>query len=551
MFNTRLLRNRNNRRLAFVSALALCFFLYYYCAQPAQWPAFPTPGSHSHSHLHRPKPAIPYRKSSVDWSKFKHHHEITGDYNPLPKGHPHYIPEVQYPFSERAKTKHHAYRRNHIRQAFVKSWNSYKKHAWLADELAPISLTPKDPYGALAATLIDALDTLWIMGLDNDFAAAVAAVAQLDFDSTPATSLNLFETTIRHLGGLLSAYDLSGEEVLLRKATELGHMLYAAFDTPNRLPGFWLNFEDAHAGKQVAGTADPSASPSSLTMEFTRLAQLTGENKFYDAVARVTAFLERTQDSTRLPGIWPKLLNFRDERADELGDFTLGALADSLYEYLPKMHALMAGQTPSYANMYRKAADVIIKHMLFRPMIPDNETVLFSGDVYVGYQGGNPTLKAESQHLTCFTGGMFALAGKMLEIEEHVDIGEELARGCFWGYNASAHGLLPEIFGLVPCKDKEDCPWEEERWKKEREQYDVAKGFKHTRDARYILRPEAIESVFIMYRITGDTDWQEMAWKMFESITKATETEAAFAALKDVTVAGDPVKEDSMEVSAT
>jgi mannosyl-oligosaccharide alpha-1,2-mannosidase len=48
----------------------------------------------------------------------------------------------------------------------------------------------------------------------------------------------LFETTIRYLGGLLGAYDVSGGKykVLLEKAEELGEVLMGAFDTPNRMP---------------------------------------------------------------------------------------------------------------------------------------------------------------------------------------------------------------------------------------------------------------------------------------------------------------------------
>lgn len=59
-------------------------------------------------------------------------------------------------------------------------------------------------------------------------------------------------------------------------------------------------------------------------------------------------------------------------------------------------------------------------------------------------------------------------------------------------------------------------------------------------------RPEAIESVFILYRITGDQTYQEVAWDMFESIENATETEIANAAIEDVTKV-IPAKADRME----
>lgn len=84
--------------------------------------------------------------------------------------------------------------------------------------------------------MVDSLDTLYIMGFESDFDEAVTAVSQIDFNKPGEVILNVFETTIRYLGGLLSAYDLSGRAVLLDKALELGDMLYAAFDTKNRLP---------------------------------------------------------------------------------------------------------------------------------------------------------------------------------------------------------------------------------------------------------------------------------------------------------------------------
>lgn len=52
----------------------------------------------------------------------------------------------------------------------------------------------------------------------------------------------------------------------------------------------------------------------------------------------------------------------------------------------------------------------------------------------------------------------------------------------------------------------------------------------------YILRPEAIESVFYMYRITGDEKWRDKAWKMFNSIDRATKTTYGNSAVHDVTV---------------
>lgn len=93
--------------------------------------------------------------------------------------------------------------------------------------------------------MVDSLDTFWIMGLHDEFQDAAAAIGWHD---TTESGINLFETTIRHLGGLLSPYDLSGEPALLSKARELDEMLYHVFDTSNRFLGFWLTFKDARTG---------------------------------------------------------------------------------------------------------------------------------------------------------------------------------------------------------------------------------------------------------------------------------------------------------------
>ncbi|KAM0234646.1 hypothetical protein ACHAP5_009997 [Fusarium lateritium] len=487
-----------------------------------------------------PKSRLQFRPSSFDWSTHRQFYPPP-NIKPLPTEKPRKLPQVQ---ANNGKFKHTSTtksRQKAVQDEFLRSYRSYKQYAWMKDELMPISIKGKDNFGGWAATLVDSLDTLWIMGLKEEFNEAAQAAATLNWGETHEGAVNLFETTIRHLGGLLGAYELSGEEVILKKAIELGEMLYVAFDTPNRLPGFWLNFEDARNGKQVAGIHDPSASPSSLVMEFTRLSQITGDPKFYDATDRVTQFLVKTQNHTLLPGMWPLCLDFQNEQVHD-NTFSLGALADSLYEYLPKMHALLGGVDENYEVMYRTAMDVVKKNLLYRPMLPEQNDILFSGDVRVN--DNKIELSTESQHLTCFTGGMFALGGKLLEIEEYVKIGEKLARGCGWAYKAFPTGMMPEIFDLVRCPTLEPCEFENERWTPQRKS--IPPSFQHARDPRYLLRPEAIESIFIMYRITADSQWQDMAWDMFKAIVRYTSTEHANAGIADV-VDIETVKVDSME----
>lgn len=457
-----------------------------------------------------------------------------------------------------------------VKDAFLRCWNSYRSKAWLDDELSPITGQQRGHFGGWGATLVDSLDTLWIMGLRKEFDEAVAAAATISFKTTTLNEISVFETNIRYLGGFLAAYDLSGDKRLLQKAKEVGDMLYVAFDTPNRLPVTrWNIHGSARHQTQMAAANTLLAEIGSFSLEFIRLSLLTGDPKWFDAVQRITEFLYRQQNSTKLPGMWPVLVNPREEKFGDHYDYTLGAMADSAYEYLPKTHALVGGLLPEYKEMYERAMETAIEHNIFRPLVPGSKDILISGMASVREKKGETKihLRPEGQHLGCFTGGMLALGGKLVENQTHVETGAKLTDGCVWAYKVSPLGIMPETFYTVPCESKEDCPWDEEQWmagvieksgvdsddftREDAEAYikkkHMPQGFTYVPDARYILRPEAIESVFILYRITGRKDLVESAWEMFQAIDSNTKTELANSALVDVMVAEKPPKSDSME----
>jgi len=177
--------------------------------------------------------------SPVEWKHIPQRYPVPSMIA-LPQGSPAPIPPIQHSFG--VETEHNREerlrRQEAVKAAFVHSWEDYKKHAWLQDEVTPLSAGYKNTFGNRGATLVDAMDTLLVMGLQDDFELALRAVEKIDFSTTAEPILNVFETNIRYLGGLLSAYDLSGAKhpVLLDKAVQLGDMLYGAFDTPNRLP---------------------------------------------------------------------------------------------------------------------------------------------------------------------------------------------------------------------------------------------------------------------------------------------------------------------------
>ena len=177
-------------------------------------------------------------EEGFNWKKVPQRYPIT-TVKALPTGRPVKIPQIQHNFkgsedSESKKVREE--RLQAVKTAFSHAWQGYKEKAWRKDEVTPISGGFRDSFGGWAATLVDSLDTLWIMDFRDDFDKAVNEIDKIDFSKSSEEHINIFETTIRYLGGFLSAYDLSSAPVLLRKAIELGDMLYVAFDTPNRMP---------------------------------------------------------------------------------------------------------------------------------------------------------------------------------------------------------------------------------------------------------------------------------------------------------------------------
>ncbi|KAK1708823.1 family 47 glycosyl hydrolase [Colletotrichum lupini] len=489
----------------------------------------------------------------------------------LPTCSPVRFPQVQAHFPPETGTQRRVCgeRQQAVKKAFAKAWESYRDNAWMYDELTPVSGKGRNTFGGWAATLVDSLDTLWIMDMKSDFDEAVAAAATIDFTHTDLDEINVFETTIRYLGGFLSAFDLSGDVRLLRKAAEVGEMLYKAFDTPNRMPiTRWKVGDAARGDAQDVGNGALVAEIGSLSMEFTRLSILTGDPKFWDATQRIMEIFERQQNKTNIPGLWPLVVNPKDEVFNQGDDFTLGAMADSLYEYLPKMSALVGGRSGMYKSMYEAAVKPAIEHNLFRPMTPTNEDILIAGQAHSRESNGVRTIEQEpqGQHLVCFMGGLLALGWKLFNHPDEVSVARKLVDGCVYAYKSFPHGIMPETFYMVPCPSKQECAWDEALYKKhvleraERKDDDevltadeiikkdrLVPGFSAVPDRRYILRPEAIESVFIMYRTTADTSLLDSAWDMFSSIDNVTSTELANTAVWDITAEGRPPQSDSME----
>ncbi|KIV80529.1 hypothetical protein PV11_08022 [Exophiala sideris] len=557
------------RRLWLAPAFFITIIVYYFFLNPRE----------------SIRPEVSYPANGLDsklhWTKRPERYPIA-QFREYPTGPLQPMPRIQYkfaPHSESSEVKSTREKRlAAVKEAFVHAWDGYKKHAWGHDEVGPISGMPRTSFGGWGATLVDTMDTLWIMGLKDDFAQCVKAVGQIDFTTNEEETLNVFETTIRYLGGLLAAYDLAEAKypILLDKAQELGEILYSAFDTPNHVPmARWSWKKTALGGEIEPSTQTLLAEIGSLTVEFTRLSQLTGDLKYFDLVQRLTEEMERVQNQTKMPGLWPTILNGKDLKFD-YNHFTMGGMADSTYEYLPKQFMLLGGRDQRYQTMYEQAIDTAKKNLFFRPLTPSGEDILFSGNAVATIVDSVSTsvLDPQGQHLACFIGGMVAVSAKIFSRPEDLPVARRLVEGCIWAYNAMPSGLMPEIFHTSICHagvgepEPGECDWSDAKWyeaitkknspieSKQMTPVELGKTLVQQRgllppftqhgDNRYILRPEAIESVFILYRITGDTKLQDDAWRMFQSIDVATKTPIAHAAVFDVRQQM-PEKSDRME----
>ena len=305
-----------------------------------------------------------------------------------------------------------------------------------------------------------------------------------------------------------------------------------------------------------------------LSLEFTRVSQITGDMRWYNAIARITNLFSEQQSNTKIPGLWPISVSPELMYLSYGTEFSFGGMSDSTYEYLPKQFALLGGRMPVYRQMYEEAISQAEKTIFFRPLTPDNADILISGEAYISQANASVMLYPRAQHLGCFVGGMVALGARLFRKDTHIALARKLTDGCVWSYRHGPHGIMPETIMFTPCSSsstEDTCTWDRHRFEvavyahhpdKSLDaavtiaQKHLPEGFVDIQDPHYFLRPEAIESVFIMYRITGDRKYLDDAWEMWLSISKITVTKLGNAEIKSLMEDGPdglPLKDDRME----
>ncbi|CAI9175174.1 unnamed protein product [Rangifer tarandus platyrhynchus] len=429
----------------------------------------------------------------------------------------------RWPFQQQALTTQASQASQNARQkavvdAFLHAWAGYRKFAWGHDELKPLTRSFSEWFG-LGLTLVDALDTMWILGLKKEFQEARKWVSRkLRFRKN--VDVNLFESTIRILGGLLSAFHLSGDVLFLTKAEDFGNRLMPAFRTPSKIPYSFVNIGTGVAHPPRWTSDSTVAEVTSIQLEFRELSRLTGDKKFQEAAEEVTRRVHALRG--KLDGLVPMFINTNSGSFTHLGVFTLGARADSYYEYLLKQWIQGGKKESQLLEDYLEAVDGIRKHLLAKS---EPRKLTFVGELNHG------RFSAKMDHLVCFLPGTLALGAHHGLPAEHMELAQALMDTCYQMYRQMETGLSPEIahFNLRRAEAVRDV------------QVKAA-------DRHNLLRPEAVESLFYLYRLTGDRKYQDWGWEILHSFNTYTRVPSGgYSSISNVQDPRHPQPRDKME----
>jgi mannosyl-oligosaccharide alpha-1,2-mannosidase len=299
---------------------------------------------------------------------------------------------------------------------------------------------------------INQLNLHWVNGRDWS-QSYTSEPPPTDDDETPSetwsitrdksTGLAVFETGIRYLGGLLGAYDFSGDTLLLDRAKELGDILSKAFNTESGLPSGRIDPGD-EGGIYRLGSVS-IAEVGSMSLELIRLSQVTGDRKYQDLAQRAMDYLEK-RVIPRAPAQSKPLIPMwfqPDAPLDQLmpGGITLGGLSDSYYEYLIKTYKLLGGGPSSeqWKRIYIQSVEA------FRKNLYVDITVVPGRDLLALGKSENGHLIHEIEHLTCFAGAMLGLGAQLLNRPSDQVDAEKFTETCYWLSAATPLGLQPEV----------------------------------------------------------------------------------------------------------
>jgi len=367
-----------------------------------------------------------------------------------------------------------------VRAEFLHSWKAYEKYAWGHDELRPLTRQPRDWYGqSLLMTPVDSLDTLLLMGFNDEAAKAKTLIVErLSFDKD--IDVKVFEVTIRLLGGLLSGYQMTGDARLLHLADDLGTRLLPAFNTPTGMPCMYVNLR---TGKTSGARSNP-AEIGTLILEFGTLSKLTHKPVYFDKAKRAIVELYKRRSKIDLAG---------EEIDVETGAWIskashVGGGIDSYYEYLLKCARLFGDK--DCASMWQTSIAALNEHLA-----DEAPSGLWYGEVNM--DSGKRTASE--------FGALHAFLPAVLVMGGDVKRARRLEESCFRMW--TLRGIEPEVLDYRTMTIK---------------------------SAGYQLRPEIIESAYYLHRATHDARYLTMGRTFFDSLVTHCRTEDGYTTLKSV-----------------
>lgn len=379
---------------------------------------------------------------------------------------------------------------NRVRAEFLHAWNNYERYAWGHDALRPLSKTPHDWYGqSLLMTPVDALDTLCLMNLEREKARDLELIKkQLSFDRD--LYVKNFEITIRLLGGLLSSYQLTGDQQLLALATDLGQRLLPAFASPTGLPYVYVNLRTGAVREPVSNPAETGT----LLLEFGTLSKLTRNPVFYEKAKR--ALVETYKRRSPL-GLVGSSINVETGMWVDPDSHISGGI-DSYYEYLWKCWRLFGDR--ECLEMWQNSIPAIHRYLA-------DET---GGHLWYGHAEMNSGQRTETVYgaLDAFFPALLALAGDLERAQRLQRSSDAMWR---------LHAIEPELLNYREMR---------------------ATAF------TYHLRPEIVESTYYLFHFTAKPLYRGMGEHYFNDLVAYCRTEGGYAALTNVVT---KEKRDEME----
>jgi len=464
---------------------------------------------------------------------------------------------IQYDFKG---TGHNATRAAAVKQAYQYAWNAYVEYAWGYDELQPLSKTGTNDWYGWGVTMVDGLDTAIIMELKDVVSKMLGWIQSVDFTTTPDGDVEMFDVTIRYLGGLLSSYDLlkSGHfyndypqdqiNALLTQAKILADKLAYGFQTPTGMAAVDVDFstntpvEGTYtAPNGVTYNSTNTASAGSFLIEWYRLAALTGNSTYRTLVDTGEYYLVHPSPAPVYPGLVGTQF---DTTAGGMLNFAGGwhSEVDSFLEYLIKVYHYKADSiTEEYANFWLSATNSTTAHIALHPYGFPDLTFLSGLD-------DNGVLTYAQDDYSCFAGGNFLLGCKVLGVESLCDLGIAAADGCHQTYNTTVTGLGPLYWAWYDSATNTYPP---------DSTVDIDNGYRRNAAANgefiangdevYASFPESLESWFYAHRITGDPRWADYGWDMFLSLNETARNSVAFATVNNVGMPWGESQSDSLD----